>query len=267
MDDIKDTKKSDQLSRFLGNHIVRTSPFGHNITGDRAYKRAERLIAALHLLTNHIPHDEPLRRIVRNSGLMLLAQVLEIRNEMRIPNSYKGNSLQVSIRELISLVRILAISSFISVQNADLVIEGLDEFGIFLNASQRSSLSENIVISKEDLVGGILPIGKEHPTSRSNRASFVHNTVIGDKTKDIKDSPVKDTLNLSDILSRTGGLSERAQRIIGILRVGGELPIGDIAPNLPEYSEKMIQRELAALVAGQRVKKTGLKRWSKYSLA
>jgi hypothetical protein len=51
-----------------------------------------------------------------------------------------------------------------------------------------------------------------------------------------------------------------------ILRVGGALGIKDIAANLPEYREKMIQRELLDLAAKGRIRKIGLKRWSKYSL-
>jgi DNA-binding HxlR family transcriptional regulator len=50
-----------------------------------------------------------------------------------------------------------------------------------------------------------------------------------------------------------------------VLRSQGELGIKDVVSNLPEYSEKMIQRELAELVAAGRVKKTGLKRWSRYT--
>jgi DNA-binding HxlR family transcriptional regulator len=40
----------------------------------------------------------------------------------------------------------------------------------------------------------------------------------------------------------------------------------EYAYNLPEFSEKMIQRELAALVQEGVVMKQGEKRWSRYSL-
>lgn len=52
-----------------------------------------------------------------------------------------------------------------------------------------------------------------------------------------------------------------------ILKFGGILGIKDIASNLPQYSEKMIQRELASLVQKGFVQKTGAKRWSRYQVA
>ncbi len=93
-------------------------------------------------------------------------------------------------------------------------------------------------------------------------------------SKDIKDTlGIKDKTTLKDIahasntVGNSGGLSVREQGIMGILRAGGEFGIRDITANLPEYSEKMIQRDLLALVLSGKVKKTGLKRWSRYSIA
>ena len=51
-----------------------------------------------------------------------------------------------------------------------------------------------------------------------------------------------------------------------ILRLGGTLGIKDISANLPQYSEKMIQRELADLVLANKINKTGEKRWSRYQV-
>jgi hypothetical protein len=66
---------------------------------------------------------------------------------------------------------------------------------------------------------------------------------------------------------KAGSLSLRSQTILDILRTGGSLGIKDIAANLPEYGEKTIQRELVTLVSQGKVKKLGLKRWSRYSIA
>jgi len=59
----------------------------------------------------------------------------------------------------------------------------------------------------------------------------------------------------------------RANQILDILKLGGALGIKDIAANLPQYSEKMIQRELANLVVTRSVEKAGEKRWSKYRIS
>jgi len=252
MDYIKNIQKSDHLPRFLdGVRAVRTNPFGENKAGDRAYRRAERLVAAIHLLTNHIPASEPLRSSVRSASLGLLTETMDLRDEMRAIESHKVHAFQVSIRHLISMLRILAVAGFVSIQNADAVTEALDELGNFLAVSQRSPMSENIRFSRDDLLD-----------VRMMDVSF---------KKDIKDAVyVKDgTVGEGSVSYKktVNPLTQRGNTILDILRSGGELGIRDIAANVPEYSEKMIQRELLDLVQRGLVRKSGLKRWSKYSLA
>ena len=128
------------------------------------------------------------------------------------------------------------------------MIEGLDELGNFLNVSQNSALSEAYSLSQE----GLLDI----------REGSVKDTVtIKDRTT------VKDISTVSDKVSDNRGPNVREESILAVLRSGGELGIRDIASSLPEYSEKMIQRHLVALIGLGRVKKAGLKRWSRYSIA
>lgn len=275
MDEIRDIKKDDQIGRFLGTHIVRTNPFGRNISGEKAYSRAERIVSALHLLTNHVPQEEPVRYVARKAGLGLLSGILSLRDEMRVSNSSKTRVVQASIRELISLIRMLAISGFTSFQNSEVVLEALDELGNFLNVSQRSSLSENLSLRREDLMSGSLSMDRSFSHTSAVRTSSLSQTQSGTSVSDIKDidsvkdinikdktrHPVRKTENVEGVETRV-----RSQEIIGILQSGGELGIRDIASNLTEYSEKMIQRELSSLVEKQLVKKTGVKRWSRYSL-
>lgn len=250
MDDKKDTQKdiqkSNPLLRFFDKHVVHTNPFGTNQSADRAYRRAERLVAALYLVTNHIPPSESIRITVRASALLILENVLALRDEMRT-DSRNVVACRSSIRHLISLVRMLAVGGFLSIQNTNTMIGGLDEFGNFLSTSQDSPLSEAFSLSQEEL----LDIHEGHPKDTM---------VIKDKVS------VKDIHAVSDNVSNKRGLHVREESIIGVLRAGGEFGIRDIAANLPEYSEKMIQRHLVELIGAGKVKKTGLKRWSRYSI-
>lgn len=267
MDDIRDIRKSDSLSRFLDSHVVRTSPFGRNVSGEKSYRRAERLVAALHLLTSHVREDEPIRQSIRSTSIKLLPDILVLRDEMRVSNSGKIRSAQATIRELISLVRMLAISGLVSIQNADVIVEAIDELGNFLNLSQRTALSESTVFSREELLGGtpasekgIHPVIKDRlhpPDIETDKESLI----VTD-SRNQKDN-VKDT---DTPLSRTDNMSIRGREIMAVLHSGGEVGIRDVSSSLPEYSEKMIQRELASLVMAGHVKKTGLKRWSRYSI-
>lgn len=256
MDDKKDIQKTENISRLIDAHTVRTNPFGENRSGERAYRKAERLAAALYLLTNHIPTHESVRARVRAESNELLGKTLGLRDEMRSTQSGALISLQSSVRELISMVRILIVSGFVSLQNANIMIEALDEFGTFITSAQRTALSESVVLNREDLID-----------VRSIHASRT--------IKDIKDSVVIKNVSTKtsmqtvsvNVGNAQGHLGLRAQSIIEVLQSGGSLGIKDIASNLPEYSEKMIQRELSELVAQGKVVKAGLKRWSKYSVA
>lgn len=247
MDGKKDIQKSNQLARFFDKQTVRTNPFGANQSADRAYRRAERLVAALYLVTSHIEPAEPIRNSVRAGSLRMLENVLALRNEMRA-ESQSVLACRASIRHQISLVRMLAVAGFLSMQNTNIMLDGLDDLGGFLSASQNSPLSDMFPLSQESL-------------------SDIREGHLKD-TNTVKDrAVVKDATTTSDTASIKKGINVREEGIIAVLRAGGELGIRDIAANLPEYSEKMIQRHLVDLIEAGRVKKTGLKRWSRYSVA
>ncbi len=259
MDEIKDTQKTDSISRFIDGHSVRTNPFGDNKAGDRAYRRAERITAAIHLLTNHIDGDEPVCSAIRTGAVDLLQYMLELRSEMRSSQSSIFTRVQAKIRHLISLIRILTVSGYVSIQNATTMVEALDELGNFLTASQRSILSESVALSREDLLD-VRTSGSKAP---SRSVKDIRDTVS------LKDDHRDHDADKSSVKSAdTNGLvSVRAQSIVETLQSGGVMGIKDICANLPEYSEKMIQRELAEMVESGKVRKSGLKRWSRYSVA
>ncbi|HEY4514239.1 MAG TPA: hypothetical protein VJH69_02845 [Candidatus Paceibacterota bacterium] len=261
MDDARDIKKTDQLARFLDEQSIRIKPFGRNISGEKAYARAERIVAALYLITAHIAPEEPARIRIREIGLKLLENLLSLRDEMRASSSQTAGTITSHLRELVSITRLLTVSGFISTQNAEAVTIALDELANFLASAQKSPLSESITFSKEDFMSGNLP-----PLSKSlvrPRAP-----VLRTETDTLKDGSLdKDVTDSRLVQDVAFVIGDRSQAILDILRVGGEMGIRLIAGHLPEYSEKMIQRELVELIKSGKVKKNGFKRWSRYSLA
>lgn len=262
MDIQKDTQNKETLAKFVETQAVRTNPFGDNRVGERAYRRAERLSAAVFILTNHVPDPEILKARTREKSISLMETMLSLRDEMRAINSKRASDLKACVRELISLVRLLAIGGFTSFQNAEVVVDALDELSGFLTASQRSNLSESHTFSRDDLID-------VREQSRAQKLRHAHgelsDTSIKD-TRNIKDKPegAEDAEKEDEV--RSNNVTVRSQAILEVLRVSGELGIRDIASNLPEYSEKMIQRELVHLVESGKIRKKGLKRWSTYGL-
>jgi len=149
------------------------------------------------------------------------------------------------------MVRLLAVSGYVSTQNAHAIAEALDELGNLIVVAQRSTLAEQTTISREDLMP---PVSHSSYSESATRPDARRKS---DVQKDIKDRTTKD--RETD--------AARPERIMDILKAGGVLGIKDITANLPQYSEKMVQRELAELVQLKRVEKTGEKRWSRYKIA
>ncbi|OHB20241.1 MAG: hypothetical protein A2854_04490 [Parcubacteria group bacterium RIFCSPHIGHO2_01_FULL_56_18] len=249
---VKDAKDVSNVLLILDSQPIRTNPFGANVSGENSYRRAERISAALHLVTNHVPEDEPLRTVLRNKGLELLSIILELRSGFRGPASEKGQVALASIRELISLIRVLAVSGYISVQNANAIAEAIDELGSLIVVSQRSALAEQLTISHEQLIPPVGSMG----FSKQERGSGMPVSRAAPK----RNVPQEGVSGMGVVSN------QRGERIIDILKSGGILGIRDISANLPQYSEKMIQRELADLVETGKVRKLGAKRWSRYQL-
>ena len=257
MDETKDVQRTNDLSKTLDASSIRTNPFGRNVSGDRAYRRAERLVAAIHILTGHVSEQEPARLEARRLSVKLLSDLLDLRDEMRAPASLPLHTAQALIRELISLMRILSLAGYLSLQNTNAVTEALDELGNFLVLSQRTGLSESVSFSKDELLD-IRDGSVEHASRTSGGRSpqeVVKDTIL-----------IKDTLRTSEKTPSSTGFDRRSQAVVEVLKSQGELGIKDISSNLPEYSEKMVQRELARLIGQGRVKKSGFKRWSRYAL-
>ena len=255
MDPLKDTSQN-VFSGLLAPSI-QTNPFGANRSGERAYRRAERIAAAIILLTNHMREDDMLRVQARQSALSILPQILSLRDEMRSLTSQKMTEVLASIRHLISLLKMMVFGSHISSQNAEVTIAALEELSTLISLSTRSALTDTIRFGKEDFLD-VRDDYKGHIKDIRDRASVKDSTAKKDSHKDgaIRTPPVQ---------SAQQDLSARSQGIITILRSGGELMMPEIAAHLPEYGEKTIQRELNRLIAEGRVKRTGSRRWSRYS--
>ncbi|MDB5187798.1 MAG: seg [Candidatus Kaiserbacteria bacterium] len=225
---------------------------------ERAYFHAERLVSATYLITKHIDHEEPIRHSLRESTILILDSILNMRDALRTVGADSVSKVESEIRRTISMIRILAVSGFVSFENADILSDAFDELGSFIENARRSTLSESIHLSREEL----------------SDVRYGSNTNYS--TPSIKDI-IKDTNSTKDEVSvmsnsvpytppKPQSKGNRSEAIFAILKEQGLSGIKDIAIHIPEYSEKMIQRELFNLVSQGLVVKSGSKRWSTYSV-
>jgi hypothetical protein len=256
MKDIKDTNE------IIPPFEARTNPFGDNISGAHAYRRIERIVSALYLVTNHIPHDEPLRREIRSIGHDMLSEVMATRSGFHASEKGRMATLSAQIREAISLVRLLQIAGYVSSQNVLILTQALDELGQYLAGAQHSSLSDGLQLSRDDFIPADRPMLSPHGMQPRRLRQAPAQQVSGADAN----APERKVAKAPGRSVQTEVHSERRTLITDILAKSGPLGIKDISMQMVGCSEKTVQRELSVLIQQNKVKKQGEKRWSNYSL-
>lgn len=259
MDNKKIDTGTDAIVRFIEGHESNMIGFGDNRAIDRLYRKTERVVIAAHILTSHIPVQEPLRREIRAVSSGFLSCLLSMRDDMRSVQSPHIQDFEASIRHVSSLVRLAAVSSYVSFQNADLLIESLDDVVYLLRASQKTSYADNVRLTKDFFSDVRMSTYKQESRGPQDAGESLKRTRPVRDEKEMNEKPVLPSLDPTR-------LSQRSDQVIAVLRTQDNQSIRDVVAQLPEYSEKMIQRELAELVHLGKVRKEGKKRWSTYSL-
>lgn len=228
------------------------------------FKKTEKIVAAIYLVTNLISDTEPLKWQIRKIALELMSDTLSLK---RLPVSASKQAvmgLMVCASEIVSLLKVASISDQVSPMNASILQK---EFGLLM--SSLDSLYGEITgtgpsVLPHDFFAVPMPIISplHSPTNstfnNSNQPGVSskgqYRTSIGQKDNNVQSTP-KD--NLKD---------NRREKMLQLLKTGKPLGIKDFAAEIKDCSEKTLQRELLAMVENGVLKKTGERRWSLYSL-
>lgn len=243
----KDAESVSRLREVFESIVTRNTNFTGNISAERGYRRAERLVAALHLVTAPWASDEPLRKTIRSESEELLVVFL----------AGDSRAIRAHARALISFVRVAATAGLVSTSNASILTEVLDDI---LSVISVGAADEHILTRDE-----LIPHVQERPATKQRLSRTLHVTDTGTAAED---TPAPGVLAhpLAPRITHALTARVRTQGILEALRRDESLGIRDIHARLPEYSEKMIQRGLLTLVLEGTVRKTGEKRWSRYTL-
>lgn len=250
MDKKRDITEID-ASKGLNADIMQVGPFGANQASAHAYKKTEKILVALHLITNFVPDSEPIRHAIRDKSLRILSDTLTLRVGLRSAGPEKVNDIIALVCEISSLLNILHASGFISNMNLDVLQRELSNLARFLRAMEDSGEGQSLELSSDYFTP---EISKGHSMQRSVM-SF--NTKLKHKGQD--KSPVKRT-------SSSQSHTERRSMIVSIIKDKKRVTVKDISNTVSDCSEKTIQRELIAMMREGVLKKEGERRWSTYSL-
>ena len=203
------------------------------------YKKTEKLATALYMVSNLFSDSEPMKWTLRTKISSLLSFIIGFRDILESKEEQFFVDVKTRILEIVSLLEIAFRSGLVSAMNFSILKGEFMKVVQFMGDARKSArhdadLKENffeIPHTPRSLatVGGGAPLG--------------HDSVL-------------------NIHKRTN----RQNIIINLLKKKDSLTIKDIARTITDCSEKTIQRELISLIEVGVVKKTGERRWSKYSL-
>lgn len=260
-------------------------------------KRTNKVSLALHMVTELMSENEPLRNRLRTTALSLLQCVYRMENSGM--NSREEQAAFVSYKEVRSLIEIAYVVKLLSQMNYEILkgeIESImSAFSENISRESAQGIAVNLVsdffVANDDdsSDGNVMQSLKDSVYSHDRKQSFFHKStelsLARGLARNQATSPFKRTnmatvhqshstkpvsKNKEIVLKNNGAIkdnkSDRKEEIVAIIRKRGDVSIKDISMLITDCSEKTIQRELNALVVSGVLVRQGEKRWSRYLL-
>lgn len=247
--------------------------FGQNHHFAFIYRKTEKLVTAVYMITNFIKDNEPLKWKVRESALSLMSLNIDFSTVSLAERKSLLREYAALALEIVSLSSIAHHSGLISEMNFNILSREFNNLVAIIEKDENKKANEETVI----LDPGFFDAGEPEPlrpqiaapANPVSKGQVSRTSVAATETprspRKPEYFPFKD---IQDKSAKSGdSKNSRQGTIIKLLSKKSGLNIKDFAENIKGVSEKTIQRELLAMVASGVLKKEGERRWSTYSLA
>lgn len=201
-------------------------------------QKSEKLASAIYLITSFFSDQEPIKWKLRTLAADLVSE--KIKDKFSIA------------KEALSLFSIAKTSGLISDTNYEIISRELSKLEKEGELPLNMGFFQEIESERE-----VLP--------QPAKPEPVKDKIVENKPEYLP-MPVKEK-PLKEFGAVSVKKNSRQSIIIGLLKRKKEIMIKDVSPLISGCSEKTIQRELLAMVQAGILRKTGEKRWSRYSLA
>ena len=238
------------------------------------FKKTERIISALYMITDAFSQKEPLKWAIRDSSTNLMADIVSVGQKEKLGLDSKI-TVPVSLYKVISFLDLSYQAKFVSPMNFQIVRNEL--FNLIFEIENiheekkvdlgLTDMREHVRVSRHKKVNSSdkgdsfestvkAPSYKGHSKGQAKRHDvFYESAVNSDQRASMK---VKNSDNKNE---------DRKAKIIQIVKDKKEVSVKDISLLITDFSEKTLQRELLNLVKDGVLKKEGERRWSRYSIA
>lgn len=249
--------------------IVKDNVFSGSNLAVFIHKKTVKIAKVLYLVTDIIDNEEEIKKSLRK-----IANALVIKDTFDTKKTFKEVALKLN--NLKSLLELGVFSGVVSHMNAMILVREIDNIleVMFDEKEQVGPVINKTFFSVErDFNQGEFSL-----TERDREVEqLIHQ---GSRLKGhVKDSTKPNmsfkSIGLSEVVADSykkddegfsGVESGRKDLILNIIKNKKEVSIKDISSHIKDVSEKTIQRDLTDMVDQGIIKKTGERRWSKYSL-
>lgn len=217
------------------------------------YKKTEKLASAVYMITNLFSDNEPMKWTLRKKVSELVSFIINYKDSKSSNHFDFVHNSKVKILEFVSLLEISQKGNLISEMNFSILKQ---EFVNLINTLETTNLGG----TEKDISKSFFDVSDILHGQNQNRSTSNFEPKRFQAAPEIKDKIVS---SVNDGFKRTN----RQNIILGLIKKKKEVTIKDIAEVIKDCSEKTIQRELISFMATGIIKRTGERRWSKYSLA
>lgn len=263
-------------------NLKEVSIFHKDIQAVLIFKKTERVVSAIYLLTNFLSDNEPIKRRMREVSNNLLSCGLKLSSQGHWSQSEAIRNFIIASFEIISLFDVADMSGILSSVNCKIM------------KSEIEKMIEQVEQKEKELNVNFLTSGKFFETEEGHPSSFdvaiqddifsrgngnkKTNSLIANIEMRRGENTHKGQINVKDSGKNTkkeevfnkGHIVKdknyRYDTIISLLKKSKEISVKDVSIAITDCSEKTLQRELLSLVDKGVLKKEGERRWSKYSL-
>lgn len=259
------------------------------------FKKTEKLVTALYMITNFFSSEEPLKWNIRKIGLALLTRNLSLTRSSIIDKRSVLRQIMSLMIEIEAMLEIAYRSGYVSEMNFTILKKELD------------ALIENLNTGNLHKAENIYPLDKTFFEVENTQTQTVQNLIKENSpqilkpeidknafisriiTKPIERSAINPIIKKYPVIEKENKIkietkiqtqttieknenntekNDRQNLIISVFNKhkGQELSIKDITSFVKDCSEKTIQRVLSILVEKNILQKVGDRRWSKYFL-
>ncbi len=228
-----------------------------------AFKKTEKLASAIYLITNLFDNTEPLKWTLRKKASELLSFTLLYKDIVNSSMSDFLYNAKTNVLEIVSLLEVAMMGGLVSHMNFTII---KDEFSNLLDVLNSGS-SAHRETARESITSQYFNVPEIPGTFKQDgNAKYAPVADVQASTFRMSHSLIKD--NHTQIIGKDElKRSNRQNTILSLIKKKKEVTIKDIAVVIKDCSEKTIQRELNTFISLGVLKRSGERRWSKYSLA